>query len=68
MGIEKFFFQVLNVVIIYAKLPFERPIRDASLTLQEVENLSDDIVKFHHRLPTVMLKTVHRNVEETLAQ
>jgi hypothetical protein len=50
---DNLFFQILNVVIIYAKLPFERPIGNAFLTLQEVENLSDDIVKFHHRLPAI---------------
>jgi hypothetical protein len=48
MGIEQFFFQVLDKGIVYAKLSFQSTIRHPALALEQCEDLSNHLVEIHH--------------------
>src|SRR5215470_8974413 len=50
MGIEQFFFQVLDKGIVYAKLSFQGTIRHLALALKQCTDLSHHLVEIHHRL------------------
>jgi hypothetical protein len=44
----EFFFQVIEVVIIEIKLPFQRPIAHPSSALEDVDRLLKNLFKGHH--------------------
>src|SRR5215470_8232746 len=50
MGIEQFFFQVLDKGIVYAKLSFQGTIRHLALALKQCTDVSHHLVEIHHRL------------------
>src|SRR5215831_12090652 len=50
MGIEQFFFQVLDKVIVYIKLSFQGTVGHTPLALEQCEDLSHHLVEIHHRL------------------
>ena len=49
MGIEQFFFQVLDKGIVYAKVSFQGTVGHTPLALEQCENLSNHLVEVHHR-------------------
>src|SRR5262245_57673095 len=49
MGIEQFFFQVLDKVIVYIKLSFQGTVGHTPLALEQCEDLSNHLVEVHHR-------------------
>jgi len=48
MGIEQFFFEVLDDVIVEATLSFQSTIRHSALALEQGEHLSHHLVAIHH--------------------
>src|SRR5262250_1990892 len=50
MGIEQFFFQVLDKGIVYAKLSFQGTVGHPPLALKQCTDLSHHIVEIHYRL------------------
>src|SRR5215475_7455732 len=50
MGIEQFFFQVLDKGIVYAKLSFQGTVGYPPLALKQCTDLSHHLVEIHHRL------------------
>src|SRR5215510_6750523 len=49
LGIDDFFFEILNVVVVEVKLTLQSPIRHTSSTAEEVYNLVEDVVEIHYR-------------------
>src|SRR5262247_3018202 len=49
LGIDDFFFEILNVVVVEVKLTLQSPIRHTSSTAEEVYNLVEYVVEVHYR-------------------
>src|SRR5262245_27140475 len=49
LGIDDFFFEILNVVVVEVKLTLQSPIRHTSSTAEEVYNLVEYFVEVHYR-------------------